>query len=125
MNSRIARHDTLLAFAVAGMLSGAMGASCGSKTSEAPNAPAAAAPEKHVCRGFNACKTQGGCKTGDNGCSGKNSCKSKGGCATVARHSCAGQNECKALGGCSSGDNGCKARNSCKGKGGCEVPVMR
>ena len=30
----------------------------------------------------NACKGQGGCKTGDNGCKGKNSCKGKGGCAT-------------------------------------------
>jgi hypothetical protein len=36
---------------------------------------------KHDCKGNNACKGQGGCKTGDNGCKGKNSCKGKGGCA--------------------------------------------
>ncbi len=36
---------------------------------------------KHDCKGLNACKGQGGCKTGDNGCAGKNSCKGKGGCA--------------------------------------------
>ena len=97
MNSKIARHDTLLAFAVAGMLSGAIGASC---SREGPPAPAAAAAlDKHVCRTLNACKGQGGCKTSDNGCSGKNSCKGKGGCATVDKHGCAGQNSCKGLGG--------------------------
>jgi len=36
---------------------------------------------KHVCKGHNECKGQGGCKSGDNGCAGKNSCKGKGGCA--------------------------------------------
>jgi hypothetical protein len=35
---------------------------------------------KHDCAGKNACKGQGGCKSGDNGCAGKNSCKGKGGC---------------------------------------------
>ncbi len=37
---------------------------------------------KHDCAGKNACKGQGGCKSGDNGCAGKNSCKGKGGCKT-------------------------------------------
>ena len=37
---------------------------------------------KHGCAAQNACKGQGGCKTGDAGCKGKNSCKGKGGCAT-------------------------------------------
>ena len=36
----------------------------------------------HECAGKNACKGQGGCKSGDGGCAGKNSCKGKGGCAT-------------------------------------------
>ncbi len=36
---------------------------------------------KHVCKGHNECKGQGGCGSGDNGCAGKNSCKGKGGCA--------------------------------------------
>ena len=34
----------------------------------------------HDCAGKNACKGQGGCKSGDAGCAGKNSCKGKGGC---------------------------------------------
>ena len=34
----------------------------------------------HDCAGKNACKGQGGCKSGDGGCAGKNSCKGKGGC---------------------------------------------
>ena len=37
--------------------------------------------EKHICKGHNACKGKGGCKSGDDGCAGKNSCKGKGGCA--------------------------------------------
>jgi hypothetical protein len=39
---------------------------------------------KHDCKGQNACKSQGGCKAGDNGCKGQNSCKGKGGCNTNA-----------------------------------------
>jgi len=39
----------------------------------------------HDCAGKNACKGQGGCKTGDAGCKGKNSCKGKGGCAVPAK----------------------------------------
>ncbi len=34
----------------------------------------------HQCKGMNACKGQGGCKTGDQGCKSQNSCKGKGGC---------------------------------------------
>ncbi len=78
---------------------------------------------KHVCKGMNSCKGQGGCKSSDNGCAGKNSCKGKGGCATVARHGCRGMNDCKGQGGCKSGDKGCAGKNSCKGKGGCSVPI--
>jgi hypothetical protein len=61
--------------------------------------------EKHVCKGMNACKGQGGC-------------------ATSAKHDCKGHNACKGLGGCKTGDNGCAGKNSCKGKGGCAVPLM-
>jgi hypothetical protein len=35
---------------------------------------------------MNACKGQGGCKTGNNGCGGKNDCKGKGGCAVPIKH---------------------------------------
>ncbi|MCI0516215.1 MAG: hypothetical protein L0Y45_00110 [Woeseiaceae bacterium] len=80
--------------------------------------------DKHVCKGMNECKGQGGCEAGDNGCAGKNSCKGHGGCATSAKHACKGQNECKGQGGCKSGDNGCAGKNSCKGHGGCEVPIQ-
>jgi hypothetical protein len=38
--------------------------------------------DKHDCKGQNACKGKGNCKTGDNGCKGQNSCKGKGGCKT-------------------------------------------
>jgi hypothetical protein len=34
---------------------------------------------------MNACKGQGGCKSGDNGCAGKNSCKGHGGCAVPVK----------------------------------------
>lgn len=60
--------------------------------------------DKHVCKGMNECKGQGGC-------------------ATSARHECRGQNDCKGQGGCGGGDNGCAGKNSCKGHGGCAVPV--
>jgi len=132
MNTKIRSSEVLLSMAVAGILSGAFAAGCSTKeeaqtpaaAAQKPANPAATALDKHACKGFNACKGQGGCKTGDAGCAGKNSCKTKGGCATVAKHGCSGKNDCKGLGGCSSGDNGCKTKNSCKGKGGCSVPVM-
>lgn len=47
----------------------------------ADDKPAEKGAEKHVCKGRNACKGQGGCGSGDHGCAGKNSCKGKGGCA--------------------------------------------
>jgi len=78
---------------------------------------------KHVCKAFNECKGQGGCKTGDAGCAGKNSCKGKGGCATTPHHECRGKNECKGQGGCKASAAGCAGKNECKGKGGCQVPV--
>ena len=78
----------------------------------------AAGGEKHVCKGLNSCKGEGG---GEN--AGKNACKGQGGCATTAKHDCAGKNACKGQGGCKSGDAGCAGKNSCKGKGGCSVPV--
>lgn len=113
-----------LTTAVSGMLTAhALGqAGAGDKQSK-DSCNAADGAAKHVCKGHNECKGQGGCSSGDNGCAGKNSCKGKGGCATVAHHDCKGLNECKGQGGCSTGDNGCAAKNSCKGKGGCSVPL--
>jgi hypothetical protein len=123
-----------LGLAVAGVLAGsglmvAMPASSkGDEKKPASNDQskdkAAAATDKHVCKGQNACKGKGGCKSGDAGCAGKNSCKGKGGCASAdMKHSCKGMNSCKGQGGCKTGDAGCAGKNSCKGKGGCAVPV--
>ena len=94
--------NTLLAAAVTGIMAGV---ACGGSTppAEAPSAEvpvtppsadapavpaadgadAAAAGEKHECAKKNACKGQGGCKTGDKGCKGQNSCKGNGGCKTM------------------------------------------
>lgn len=35
---------------------------------------------KHVRKGMNECKGQGGCSAGENRCARKNTCKGKGGC---------------------------------------------
>ncbi len=35
---------------------------------------------KHDCKGKNACKGQGGCKTDKHSCKGQNACKGQGGC---------------------------------------------
>ena len=73
----------------------------GTQLANVASAGEEAGGDKHVCKGHNSCKGQGGCKTGDGGCAGKNSCKGEGGCAT-AKHECKGQNECKGQGGCKS-----------------------
>lgn len=36
--------------------------------------------DKHACRGQNACKGHGGCKTDKHACKGQNACKGQGGC---------------------------------------------
>ena len=48
--------------------------------SVAVSAHAADKSAKHVCKGMNECKGQGGCSSGEGGVAGKNSCKGKGGC---------------------------------------------
>ncbi len=134
-----------LRLAVAGLLAGAIGGQAlaapragANKPTPAPNDKNACAgpngcgssarktdtgSDKHVCKGLNACKGKGGCKSGDAGCAAKNSCKGKGGCASAdARHACKGLNSCKGMGGCKTGAGGCAGKNSCKGKGGCQVP---
>ena len=93
MQKKTVSQEALLSMAVAGLLSGAFGAGCSHEKSEAPAAaakqdakPAAMALAKHACKGFNDCKGQGGCKSGDAGCASKNSCKAKGGCAVPIKH---------------------------------------
>ncbi|HTQ03872.1 MAG TPA: hypothetical protein VMI54_08440 [Polyangiaceae bacterium] len=36
--------------------------------------------DKHDCKGQNACKGKGGCKTDTHACKGQNACKGQGGC---------------------------------------------
>ncbi len=36
--------------------------------------------DKHSCKGQNACKGHGGCKTDKHACKGQNACKGQGGC---------------------------------------------
>jgi hypothetical protein len=113
------RFSALLGAAVAGLVSG-------SRASTQENPADQRRTPKHVCKGLNECKGQGGCAHGcsGNGCHGRNDCKGKGGCAAeAAKHGCKGKNTCKALGGCTTGDKGCAGRNTCKGRGGCEVPL--
>jgi hypothetical protein len=82
--------NTMIAAAVGGILTGAVG--CGGSTPP-PNAPdnaagATAAPAgssatpaaKHACKGQNDCKGQGGCKTEKHACKAQNDCKGQGGC---------------------------------------------
>lgn len=83
----------------------AAGMLAGSKAFAAQEKKADEKKPKHICKGHNECKGQGGCAS------------------DAAKHACAGKNECKGMGGCKSGDNGCAGKNSCKGKGGCSVPV--
>ena len=64
-----------------GLLAGAQLASVASAEEQQGEVDLSKLP-KHDCAGKNACKGQGGCKSGDNGCAGKNSCKGKGGCKT-------------------------------------------
>ena len=87
----------------------------------APKAADTKAP-KHVCKGMNECKGQGGCKVGATA-AGKNDCKGLGGCATTPHHDCRGKNACKGEGGCGTKEAGCQGKNDCTGKGGCAVPI--
>jgi len=107
---------TLLVTAAAtGVMLGAAG--CGSRADN-PQNPATTAvnpadtTDKHACKGLNACKAKGACKTDAHACKGQNSCKGQGGCATV-KHECRGENNCRM--------QGAGGKNECKGKGDCKV----
>src|SRR4029079_5115112 len=109
------KFNELSAAAVGGLVAGSI-AGCGkseppSKPAITPPGQAAAAGEKHLCRGLNDCKGKGA--------SGKNDCRGQGDCATLT-HACNGKNDCKGQGGCGSE----AGANSCKGEGHCSVPLM-
>lgn len=83
------KHRVLYA-AMAGLLTVASQVGCGQppasqgpSTSPAPQPAAQDVIEKHACKGMNACKGKGGCKTDKNSCKGMNDCKGQGGCKTA------------------------------------------
>ena len=83
------RKSRLASFAAAaamtGLLGGAGSVLVGCKSdSGAAGTSVEKTTAAHDCKGMNACKGQGGCKTGDQGCKGKNSCKGMGGCKVAA-----------------------------------------
>ena len=107
--------NLLLVAAVSGIMAGASSVTYGEEGSKpAATTADAAAADKHGCKGANACKGKGGCKTDKSDCAGKNDCKGKGGCAT-AKHDCKAKNDCKG--------QGKGAKNDCKGKGDCKTAM--
>jgi len=70
----------ILSAAVSGLAIGTLATSGCKSTCHAGASSMAAPMNKHDCKGMNACKGQGGCKTSADGCKGMNSCKGKGGC---------------------------------------------
>ena len=103
MNRR--KFTTAMGAVVAGMVAGSKARAPKRRRPRPRRKADEKARPKHICKGHNECKGQGGCAS------------------DAAKHSCAGKNECKGMGGCKGGDNGCAGKNSCKGKGGCSVPV--
>ena len=65
------KFTKIMGAAVAGMVAGSRVSAQQKADDKAP---------KHICKGHNECKGQGGCKTDKNACAGKNECKGKGGC---------------------------------------------
>lgn len=63
---------------------------CGDKKAGDKKGDRKAGPEatdRHACKGQNACKGKGGCKTEKNACRGHNACKGMGGCRTDGKAS--------------------------------------
>ena len=79
-------RQLLVTAAATGIAAGLV--ACGGPKTDvnAPTTSAEPAADHHCCKGKNACKGLGGCRSGDNGCAGKNSCKGKGGCAVPIKH---------------------------------------
>ena len=124
MKSDLNRRDfaKLSAAAFGGMLAGTVGCGKGDKPpADKPTGDGESLlmKEPHVCRGLNACKGHGSCKTAANDCKGKNACAGQGKCATAKAHECRGMNVCKGQGGC--GEK--PGENACSEKGACSVPL--
>jgi hypothetical protein len=72
---------TITAAALSGLMLGTTGLVTGCAHEDQPGVKAATpAGAQHACKGLNACKGQGGCKTAANACKGMNACKGQGGC---------------------------------------------
>ena len=95
MNRR--KFTTAMGAVVAGVAAGSKAFAEEKKADAGKKADAKAA--KHICKGHNECKGQGGCAS------------------DAAKHSCAGKNDCKGMGGCKSGDNGCGGQERLQGQG--------
>lgn len=76
-------HSGLLAAAIGGLLLGANGCADKSSSPEGASSMEASGGEAHGCKGTNACKGQGGCKTEQHACKGMNDCKGQGGCKSA------------------------------------------
>ena len=80
--------STLMAAAISGMVIGASSLASAATTHQTSGSTLESsalhgsqmASDKHSCKGKNACKSQGGCKTDKHACKGQNSCKGQGGC---------------------------------------------
>ncbi|HEY5958550.1 MAG TPA: hypothetical protein VIV60_18440 [Polyangiaceae bacterium] len=73
-------NHTLLVAAFSGTVFGAGYAHANPSMSTANGATMASDNDKHSCKGQNACKGKGGCKTDKHACKGQNACKGQGGC---------------------------------------------
>ncbi|HEX2736135.1 MAG TPA: hypothetical protein VHM70_31255 [Polyangiaceae bacterium] len=71
------KNTSILAAAITGLM---LGTTAIAHADGAPGKTKAGEAGKHSCKGLNACKGQGGCKTEKHACKGLNECKGLGGC---------------------------------------------
>jgi hypothetical protein len=74
----------MIALAAAGLFAAACSKSPDSKSTMSSGEKAAGVP----CKGINACKGHGGCKTEKNACKGQNGCKGEGLVETASAGEC-------------------------------------
>jgi len=80
----IVMNKTLAMAAISGLMLGAAATTYSSTASAESNQKPASndkgSGDKHACKGHNACKEKGGCKTEKHACKAQNACKGQGGC---------------------------------------------
>ncbi|MEO6183523.1 MAG: hypothetical protein ABIP71_10600 [Verrucomicrobiota bacterium] len=72
-------RTVIITAAMAGMLTGTVALTTGCHTDRGHGSHDGTM-NRHDCKGANACKGLGGCKTATHACKGQNSCKGQGGC---------------------------------------------